>query len=290
MGGVTSFIMGLQDLLKSGKQLPTLPVLVFQLHAALDRDNVSAREIVNLIERDPALTARLLRAANSAAFSRGPDRIADIGGAINRLGLNQVRSLCIVLSVVRAFGHEQQGLDHHRFWQHSAAVGLVAERLAHPGQGHSGSRGGDVYVAGLLHDVGLLILDQFFRTEFAEVQEEVTTELQASWRIEESRLGMDHGEIGGLFLGRWGLPPEVIAAVTHHHHPDSAPAEGAQLTRLVWAAEALCTATGLELPQEGVGEVSPGIAIEGLGIPTSEHESLLMEVGAIGERARHFLS
>ena len=62
------------------------------------------------------------------------------------------------------------------------------------------------------------------------------------------------------------------------------------MTRLVWAAEALCTATGLELPQEGVGEVSPGIAIEGLGIPTSEHESLLMEVGAIGERARHFLS
>jgi HD-like signal output (HDOD) protein len=122
---VTTFIEGLQRLLKTGDQLPTLPTVVFQLHAALDDENVTTSQVAAIIERDVALTARLLRAANSAAFARGPGQVTTVSAAIQRLGLSQVRSLCLVLAVVQAFGRGR-GLDHEALWAHSAAVGLVA--------------------------------------------------------------------------------------------------------------------------------------------------------------------
>lgn len=290
---MTSFLLGLQQLLRSDSNLPTLPIIVFQLHRVLDNELVTTREIVDLIERDPALAARTLRAANSAFLSRGGDRIGSIEAAVGRLGVNHIRSMCIVLAVVRAFTSRKEGLDHERFWEHSAAVGLVAERLARDLELDHTVVGSDVYVAGLLHDVGHLILDQFFPDEFQSVLQAVTEENQSSWRIEEERLGMDHGEIGGLLLGRWGLPQAAIDAVTRHHHaPPDGEASGrlVSLTHLVWAAEALCSATGLDLPQEGLAETPPAEVLRVLGIPAEAHAALLQEVGALGERARQVLN
>lgn len=87
----TGFIEGLQGLLKSGTQLPTLSTVVFQVHAVLDDDRKGAADVAAVIERDPALTTRLLRAANSALYSRGGDRVASVYAATQRIGLNQVR-------------------------------------------------------------------------------------------------------------------------------------------------------------------------------------------------------
>ena len=189
---MSSFITGLQELLRTNAQLPTLPVIVFQLRAALDKEHVSAGEIVDLIEKDPALAARALRAANSALYARGGDPIASIHGAVGRLGLNQIRSMCMVLAVVKAFGDRTDALDHQRFWEHSAAVGLTAEKLARLVDLPRDVEAGDVYVAGLLHDVGHLILDQFFPEQFGVVAAALAEEGVASWRIEDEQLGMEH--------------------------------------------------------------------------------------------------
>lgn len=283
----TDFRTSLDDLLKSGKQLPTLPVLMIQVQKALANEMSGLRDIGHIIERDPALTARVLRVANSAAFSRG-DPVTSIGAAVGRLGMGHVRSLCLAVGVVRAFGDASRRLDHKRYWQHSAAVGMVAERLTDLSKRYAQVDGAEAYTAGLLHDVGLLILDQFFPEDFAGAQEEMEADMASRWRVEAAQLGVDHGEIGGRVLDRWQLPEAVRRAVGFHHQPDQAAEAGRDLATVIWAAEALCTASGLELAQEGAAEVAPAEVFERLGVPADRREPFLAEVGSIGEKALQF--
>ena len=228
----TGFIEGLQGLLKSGTQLPTLSTVVFQVHAVLDDDRKGAADVAAVIERDPALTTRLLRAANSALYSRGGDRVASVYAATQRIGLNQVRGLCLVLAVVQAFGSKRRAMSHEALWAHSGAVGAVA-RYLWVGTRRTGVAPDDVYVAGLLHDVGLLVLDQFFSEDFdrlAALRQEIELPF---WQHEEDLLGMDHGEVGGLLLGSWSLPPAVVDAVTYHHRPEDAPEKHREVCEVV---------------------------------------------------------
>lgn len=284
---VTEFAARLERLFTSGKQLPTLPTLIIQVQRALANEMSGLRDIGLVIERDPALTARVLRVANSAAFSRG-DPVTTVGAAVGRLGMGHVRSLCLTVGVVRAFGGSGTGLDHKRYWEHSAAVGLVAERLTELSKRYAHVDGAEAYTAGLLHDVGLLVEDQFFPEDFAGVQAEMEADLTPRWRVEMERLGMDHGAIAGRILTRWQLPEQVRASVTHHHQPEKAPSEAATLATITWGAEALCTSAGLELGQEGTAEIPPADVFDRLEIPAEAREGLLVEVGVIGEKARQF--
>ncbi len=284
---VTEFETRLETLLQSGQQLPTLPVLIVQVQRAVASEMSGLRDIGLIIERDPALTARVLRVANSALFTRG-DPVTTIGAAVARLGMGTVRSLCLAVGAVRAFGSSQQRLDHRRYWEHSAAVGMVAERLTEVSTSYPSVEGAEAYVAGLLHDVGLLIMDQFFPAEFASIQAEMDAEGVPRYRAELSRLGIDHGGVARLVLRRWQLPTQVIAGAAAHHNPAECAIGAEGLARMVWGAEALCAASGLDLPQEGVAEVAPETVLAELGVPQNDWQSILVEVGHIGERARQF--
>lgn len=280
-----TFIQGLQALLRSGTDLPTLPDVVFRLHAVLDDEHASGHDVAAVIERDPALTARLLRVANSAAFSRGGDRLASPLAAIQRLGISQVRAICLVLAVVQAFGERRRSFDPRAFWRHSAAVGAVARTLWERLHGR-GPAADDAYVAGLLHDVGVLILDQFFSAEFDAVlsaREELDIPL---WQQEEDQLGMDHGQVGGLLLGSWSLPAAVVDAVTSHHTPREAPEPHLALCRVVHASEAVCAALGAGLPHEGPSDVPAAEALQLLGFGAGELEALLGELRATATAGR----
>ncbi len=282
-------INGMRDLLARGENLPTLPTVVFQLHKVLDSETAGANDVAGIIERDPALTARLLRAANSAAFHRGGDRIGSVLTAVSRLGINQVRAICIVLAVVKAFRTRTGGLNHESFWIHSAAVGMVAralwEEFGQPGEVTSD----DVYVAGLLHDAGLLVLEQHFPREFAEVMTARATLGGRLWQYEEEHLGMDHGAVGGLLLGRWSLPEFIAEAVTNHHHPHQAGDESQHLARVIQAAEVLCTELGAGLHEEGTADCSAADVMTEIGATEEQIAAYAAEVPRIAAKAQQFL-
>lgn len=283
-------INGMRELLAKGENLPTLPTVVFHLHRVLDDERAGAGEVAAIIERDPSLTARLLRAANSAAFSRPGERIGSVHAAVARLGINQVRAVCIVLAVVKAFRARQGGLDHQAFWVHSAAVGMIARRLwEHLGQDQDIS-GDDVYVAGLLHDAGLLILEQHFPREFLEVLSARATNGGRLWQAEEAHLGMDHGAVGGLLLGRWALPQFLAEAVTNHHHPHQADEHLQGVCRVVQAAEVLCAEAGVGLAEEGGADCSSADVLAELGASDATIEAIQEEIPGLADRARLFLS
>ena len=112
---MSSIIHGMRDLVAKGENLPTLPTVVFQLHGILDKETAGAADVASVIERDPSLTARLLRTANSAAFTRGSEPVGAVSVAVARLGVSQVRAICIALAVVKAFGGRSVTLDHQTF-------------------------------------------------------------------------------------------------------------------------------------------------------------------------------
>jgi len=287
---VPYIINGMRDLLARGENLPTLPTVVFQLHRVLDDEHVGARDVAQIIERDPALTARLLRTANSAAFSRGGDRIGSVSNAVARLGVNQIRAICIVLAVVKAFNSRSGGLNHQRFWIHSAAVGMTARRLWERFGRDPMISADDLYVAGLLHDAGLLVLEQHFPKEYAEVRDALALSAGRLWQVEEEHLGMDHGAVGGLLLGRWSLPQFLCEAVTNHHHPHQADERVQAVCRMVQAAEVLCTESGAALSEEGQADCSANDVLTELGAAESEIEEVAAEIPGLAERAEKFLA
>jgi HD-like signal output (HDOD) protein len=281
----------MRDLLARGQDLPTLPVLVFQLHHALDDEHAGPGAVAEVITRDPALTARLLKAANSAAFSNGGSQLGSVFSAVQRLGVRQVRAICIALAVVRAFSGRGGGasLNHDRLWKHSAMVGLLARQLwAEFGRAPSVSSD-DAYVAGLLHDTGLLILEQFFARDFAEARRVQEKSGLPLWQCEEEVYGMNHGAVGGLLLGRWALPPAICEAVSCHHHPEEVTEEFRELARVLHAAEILGSGEATVLAAEGPADGAPADALAALGAGPAEIEQVLQEVPRVAEWASGFL-
>jgi len=287
---VAYIINGMRVLLERGEQLPTLPTVVFQLHQVLEDEHAGPGDVAAIIERDPALTTRLLRAANSAAFSRGGDRIGSVAAAVSRLGVNQIRAICIVLAVVKSFRSRAGGLDHQAFWVHSAAVGMTARFLWSRFGSDLAIGADDLYVAGLLHDTGLLVLEQFFPEEFAGVLATRAAEGGRLWQTEEDELGMDHGAVGGLLLGRWSLPPHVAEGVTNHHHPHQAEEPYREVSRIVQAAEVLCTEYGAALADEGTADYSAEDVLTELGLDESDIAAVIAEVPKMAEKAGQFLA
>lgn len=283
-------INGMRELLAKGENLPTLPTVVFQLHKVLDDEHAGAANVAAVIERDPALTARLLRTANSAAFCCGGNRVGSVTMAVTRLGVNQVRAVCIVLAVVKAFHGRTGGLNHQSFWIHSAAVGMTARRLWELFGRDQSIASDDLYVAGLLHDAGLLVLEQHFRREYSEVRAAHTAAGGRLWQVEERHLGMDHGAVGGLLLGRWSLPQFICEAVTNHHHPHQAEDQFLEVCRVVQAAEVLCTEGGAALPEEGQADCSAADVLGELGASESAIEPILAEVAELAVKAGQFLT
>jgi HD-like signal output (HDOD) protein len=279
----------LKDIVSRGDDLPTLPTIVLQLHRVLDDPRAGAADVAAVIEQDPALAARVLRAVNSAAFTRGGAPVTALAAAVARLGVNQVRAVCVVLAVVKAFGSRKGRLDHRVFWVHSATVAQLTRELWDRVGLAPDITPDDAYVVGLLHDVGLLIIDQFFHADLDEMLLHRRQD-EPLWPLEELHLGLDHGTVAGLLLGRWQLPGFVADAVSHHNHPGEAPSGVAQLAKMVAAAEAMCWECGVGLELEGRPLTPAAALLEAIGVPPREVDGLLASVAAAHERAASFLT
>jgi HD-like signal output (HDOD) protein len=261
-----------------------------QLHRALEDPLAGPAHIAGVISQDPALTARLLRTVNSATFARGGGRISSVDAAVSLLGTSQVRTVCVVHAVAQAFGAKRGRLDPTDFWAHSATVAaLVSDLWVRVGDTRSVSAD-DAYVVGLLHDVGLLVLDQHFGAVYwamLDAREDPDEPLAA---LEEAELGIDHGAVGGLLLGRWSLPAFVGDAVGQHNSPSGGATGAMMLTTVLAAAEAMCWQMDLGLPIEGRPTQPAAALLRSLGVPAPEVRGLIESTCNVHAFAASFFS
>src|SRR5436309_15994105 len=178
------------------KNLPTIPAVLSQVLGLVEREDSSTRELVVLIEHDQALTGKMLRLANSAFFGQSR-RVSTIPRAVALLGLSTVRNLALGVKVWDTLGTGMAQSRPEELWAHALAVGVAAKTLA------ARLRAGDpdeAFTAGVLHDVGRLVLAMRFREEYWRVVGDAG-EAGAVERKEAAGLGVDHAEVGGRSPG-----------------------------------------------------------------------------------------
>lgn len=217
--------------------LPTLPAVITQIISLIDNPQTSARDVSRIISTDQALTAKILKLANSA-FYGFPREISTVNHAVVVLGFETVKSLGLSVSVLERFagGGSDSSFDRQKFWEHCIACGVAARLLA--GQLHYRVQG-EAFAAGILHDIGKLILCQYFSEDFVEILEVMRAEDLYIGKAEERILGVTHAEIGGWLAERWNLPNQLVDTIAFHHTPGRMQ-RGAELPALVHLADFLC--------------------------------------------------
>lgn len=225
--------------------LPAAPTVFAQLTELLARDEPSLGAIAKLVEQDVGVTAKLLQIVNSSLFGRSR-RIVDVREAITLLGLGLLRGLVLSVEVFTAFPRQSPGcLDVERLEQHGAAVAGIACAIA------ADDLRPQALVAGLLHDVGRLLLALDRPADLERILALHAESGRPLHEIERELLGTTHAEVGASLLSLWGLPFSIVAAVAHHHAPERTGAAGIDLAALVAVADAL--AHGEPLSEELLG-------------------------------------
>lgn len=249
---MTSFRETVEHELEKIDDLPTLPSVLVSLDKALLAEDTSAADVGRIITDDPSLTSRILRVANSAYYGASAGPITSVTNAVARIGFRDVRDLVTSFAVIETFNGVGTHLDHRAFWKHCLGTGIAA-RVIQRHSGHDGPFDEDeAYLSGLLHDVGTLILDQFFPEVFIQVRQIAEERGLPCSETEQKLLKIDHGEIGGWLLRRWNLPAAVVEAVTWHHQPAKATPECQPLVEVTHLADFICTDLGIGDGSDGL--------------------------------------
>jgi HD-like signal output (HDOD) protein len=208
-----------REKIKTIIQLPALPAIAMEVVELVDNPKTSASKLGKVIASDQALTAKVLKIANSP-FYGFPKKISTIDFAIIVLGFDALKEIVISISLISSLQRRSDKyFDPRLFWDHSITTGVVGRRLARD-LGYRIS--GEVFVAGLLHDMGISVLHRYFESEFMRIVEIVSEDGLTMLEAEESVLGVTHAEIGGWLAERWNLPDHLIEAICYHHTPANA--------------------------------------------------------------------
>ncbi|GIV19103.1 MAG: phosphohydrolase [Armatimonadota bacterium] len=260
--------------------LPPLPHVTVQIMRLIDDPRASTRDFERVITQDAALAAKVLRMANSAYYG-GNGRISSISRAIAVLGLNTIRTIVMSLTF-HAMVHARQRnsrFNRQEYWRHSLATAIAGRVLARLKRSKWDE---EVFIAGLLHDIGKLIADQFLPEDmdvFISRSAEMTLGTEADLLALEARvLGTTHTELGDFAAEKWNLPAAIRTGIAMHHTPLQAEQSLYEVAAFVHAANCL-------VHQAEIGVWIPGIqyemdvtAKEFLAIPEEQYEPIRLAV------------
>lgn len=200
----------------SSAKIASLPAIFFRLQDEIHSINSNNASIARILEEDPGMSARTLRLANSALFNF-PSKIESIARAISIIGHKQLLDIVFASSIVHAFkGLNIPMVDMQSFWTHSMSCGVAARVIAGIRNEPNTER---LFAAGLLHDIGRLILILHHPEEINAILKEMQNTEVSGYELEIKHLGFDHGYLAGLLLRHWQLPPVITQAVQYHHAP-----------------------------------------------------------------------
>lgn len=279
--------------IETSKNLPTLPHILVKLITTCQDENGSIQDIAKIIRSDASMSAKILKLANSSYF-RSAEKIGQIDHALIRMGREAIKNLAISSAVHQVFsksGIVSQAFNLKRFWRHSLTSAVLARMIAEKTTYNLPEQ---AFLAGMIHDIGRLILVTNFPDEYNAVLD--GSENSAESILErENRMGAPHTEIGAWLLGRWNFDSMAVDAVRYHHEPVTRVKESFPLVRIIYAANdmsrmtgssdaAFCVLKGLfpctfpdavnmiEQAEEEVQELA-----EFLGLPIGEKEAITLK-------------
>ena len=200
-------------------QIPTHSEVAQKVISVMNHRNASAVHAANFIDKDVALASKVLKLANSAYYGL-PRAITSVQRAITILGFDTVKSMVLSSSTLKIFPKttQNQSFDRKMFWRHSVETAIATKMIA-----RLSSRRVDpelAFTAGLLHDIGKLVFDQFCAEDYASVLKKVELGEEDWYEIEEREMGIHHATLGAMLLERWGLAESIQVPVSQIYHPD----------------------------------------------------------------------
>ncbi|MBN2289156.1 MAG: HDOD domain-containing protein [Candidatus Glassbacteria bacterium] len=203
--------------LVNDSSIASIKEVVGEILRALRDIKTGAGDLKEIIEKDPPLCAKLLKRANSAYYGY-PRTISDIQEAVVCLGFDEVKSLALNQKACDLFDEDTvfEGFSRWFLWKHSVAVALCCKKIYRKIFHQPGD---DLYVAGLLHDIGIIVEDQFFDYQFKSALKKAAEENLNLYDAEREFLSVDHAEIGRAIMLNWDFPDEMTMAIGYHHRP-----------------------------------------------------------------------
>lgn len=200
--------------------------------------NSTVKDLKSLIEIDPALTAKVLRTANSAKyFSR--NRISDIEKAVMWIGFDNLKEIALNQKVCEIFQKEdtKYGFSRITLWKHCVAVAMLSKMIY---RREFGEPGENIYAAGLLHDIGIISEDQFMPEDFEKIITSARDKKRNLHNSERDLMGFDHADIGKEIAKRWEFPRELYSSIGCHHKPLLAQEDNLKITFTLYIADNIC--------------------------------------------------
>jgi putative nucleotidyltransferase with HDIG domain len=206
------------------RNLPTPPIVFHQIQKVIHDPKVSASQIAGILAEDPAMSVKVLKLTNSAFYGLARE-IDSVKQAVVIVGLEAVKNLVLSASVLDMFKGKDIDPDFQdKFWRHSLATAFCSRILAKHLRKNGIVDPDSAFSAGLLHDIGKIVIACFLPQEYAKIKEARAIDPRAaSFEIEEQALGYTHAQIGALLAVQWKLPQKLGESITFHHHPSSAP-------------------------------------------------------------------
>ncbi len=226
----------IQNKISTLRNLPTLPHILVKLIGACNKEEVDIVEVASLVEKDPALSTKILKLVNSAFYGL-PKKIESIHHSISYLGTGTIKNIAIGSSIHQTF-RPQKGsslFNMKIFWWHSLRCAVLARLIARETNYKNPE---EAFLTGLLHDIGRLVLWVNYPNEYSKLLEKHNgrPDLLLAGEI---RQGVTHCEIGAWLLHRWNLQPFMVDAVLYHHEPKKRIKNALSLVQIIWVANAL---------------------------------------------------
>jgi HD-like signal output (HDOD) protein len=222
--------------LDSINELPTLSNVVLQLGRMLQDINTSAQDVAEIIENDQSIVTKMLKLVNSAFFGFS-NKVSSVQHALMLLGFNTVRNVIVSIDVIDALKLQKkiQGFDITAFWRHAIGVAIISRHLDQANGGHNQE---DVFTAGIIHDIGKIVMAHYFSDRFQATWDTMQHERITFWESEHRHFPLNHAMIGEHLAKKWHLPHQM-GRVIGQHHTDSRSDSVDSLIYIVHAADAL---------------------------------------------------
>ena len=242
------------------RNLPTPPVVFHQIQKVINDPNVSAAQVASILAEDPAMSAKVLRLTNSAFYGLSKE-IESVKQAVVIVGFEAIKNLVLSASVLDMFKGKNIDQEYQdKFWRHSLSTAFCCRLLARKLRKNGIVDPDSAFSAGLLHDVGKLIICCFLESEHAKFLEERNKDQKSlDIEIEERVLGYTHAQIGGFLAVQWKIPHKLTEAISYHHQPNES-AEDNQIAQVVYLGNYISKKTFYDNSElQMVGEIDPAI-------------------------------
>ncbi len=225
----------IRQLIEEQINLPSPPAIAVKILNTVQQEESSIKELSRIITADPALTGKMLQVANSGFYSL-PNEVTSVDRALSVLGTNVIKNIALSFVIAADLrGDKKSSFDFDYFWRRSVTSAVAAELLTTI----LGVKNEDIFVTGLLHDIGVLIMYLSKGDEYAALLQERRNTGVPLMELEQHKFGFDHQQLGFTLVSDWGLPETITMPILNHHTTTSASEEHRRTTEILWIADLL---------------------------------------------------